>query len=782
MDYKPNFICFDQVCRICMKSSHELQSIFGLPENIPELVRLLSQVEVLESDDLPKQICPECVSYAESAVEFKERCIRSNLTLQEYLAGTDHKQILKQEPGLVGDEDGIPLGPEFIKCEIDESEDGGGNDFEIADGNDSEDSEERDGEEVEVEEEERIDRRIRRRRTRRQVVEDEDEDSDDEPLSSKRTRGETYGCTRCEEKFRNKAHIKFHIKSDHADENTPPEDKIRRCFYCPKSYSNYELLKIHLNFHPRSEWICPMCGKELKKKDKFIDHLRMHANERHYKCDVCDKDFTSYKYISNHMKMHKRKGEKVGKFKFDESSDDSEYDPEEEDEEEEEEDDGSLSEREERIKNSYSLTPEAPTDCPVCGEAFDRVLSVKYHIDSEHVPLDESTPMVHHCVTCQRNYMTFDQLNSHMKLHAEKIWSCPECKKQFRRLDKYREHQKIHHDDRSFLCVYCGKDFPTTKYMNRHLQSHLKEKVQKPEEEFECEVCGKKMKYKSNYTNHMKTHGPEHSKPIKADPDSPPKKIYLCSICGRNCGSSSNLTVHMRRHNGQAICSCSVCGKGYPRKADLVMHMRKHTGEKPYECPTCNRGFARRDKLRIHIRTHTGEKPYACPCGRAYAQKNDLKTHQKRNTCGQNFDITKLMAPYQPSICVRAPPPAQPKKHSKSRAAPAPAAPEPPPPQPQTSIPSTSQHQNQQQLPYSNASTYSVPMQQQSPALVGTHSCVSQSPSHHELSRMSDSVPNSPVDLMTRHQAFGGGGAFPGGMVGPSGNFSNPYHPSAAQG
>lgn len=54
-----------------------------------------------------------------------------------------------------------------------------------------------------------------------------------------------------------------------------------------------------------------MCGKELKKKEKFIDHLRMHANERHYKCEVCDKDFTSHKYISNHMKMHKRKGEKV---------------------------------------------------------------------------------------------------------------------------------------------------------------------------------------------------------------------------------------------------------------------------------------------------------------------------------------------------------------------------------------------------------------------------------------------------------------------------------------
>lgn len=71
---------------------------------------------------------------------------------------------------------------------------------------------------------------------------------------------------------------------------------------------------------------------------------------------------------------------------------------------------------------------------------------------------------------------------NHMKLHPEKIWSCPECKKQFRRLDKYKDHQKIHQNDRTFLCVYCGKDFPTTKYMNRHLQTHIKEKVHKPEE------------------------------------------------------------------------------------------------------------------------------------------------------------------------------------------------------------------------------------------------------------------------------------------------------------
>ncbi|XP_065090384.1 zinc finger protein 572-like isoform X2 [Ochlerotatus camptorhynchus] len=766
MDYRPNFICFDQVCRICMKNSTELQSIFGHPQDIPELIRLLSKVEVLEDDVLPKQICSECMIFAGNAAEFKERCIQSNRTLREYISenAEDHKQyFLKEEPDLVGEDgDSIPLGPEFIKCEIDESSsekpDEGGNDFEIADGIDSVSDEEDD--DREEEEEIRIDRRIRRRRTRNTVI----DDSDDEPLISKRRKSENHSCTMCDEKFRNKAHIKFHMQSDHADEKTSKEDKIRQCFYCPKAYSNYEYLKIHLNFHPRNEWTCPMCGKEMKNKGKFIDHLRMHANERHYRCDICEKDFTSHKYIANHMKMHKRKGEKSSTYNFEDSSD-SDYDPVEDDKEEEEEDEEeelNLSDKEDTIQSAYQLNPDAPKNCPVCNETFEKVTYVKFHLESEHIPLDESTPKVHHCVTCKKNYMTFDHLMNHMKLHAEKIWSCPECKKQFRRLDKYKDHQKIHQNDRTFLCVYCGKDFPTTKYMNRHLQTHIKEKVQKPEE-FECEVCGKKMKYKSNYTNHMKTHGPAHVKPIKQDPESPPKKIYLCSICGRNCGSSSNLTVHMRRHNGQAICSCSVCGKGYPRKADLVMHMRRHTGEKPYECSTCGRGFARRDKLRIHIRTHTGEKPYACPCGRAYAQKNDLKTHQKRNTCGQNFDITKLMAPYQTSICVR------PQPHP---------VPPPPrePPAPPVPVASSTVVIAPTIQPYANTnsvySTVTQPMT--SGGTAGTPGMPSVPPSpHHDLSRMSDSVPNSPVDLMTHRHPFA---PFPGGGVGNMmPNYSNPY-------
>uniref|UniRef100_A0A182TSN8 C2H2-type domain-containing protein n=1 Tax=Anopheles melas TaxID=34690 RepID=A0A182TSN8_9DIPT len=115
---------------------------------------------------------------------------------------------------------------------------------------------------------------------------------------------------------------------------------------------------------------------------------------------------------------------------------------------------------------------------------------------------------------------------------------------------------------------------------------------------YACEVCGKTFKTKSNYTNHRKTHNWSEA---TAAPNSTPeqqsmseqKRIYLCNICGHNCGSSSNLSVHLRRHNGQSVCECT---------------------------------------------------------------KNDLKTHQKRNICGQNFDVEKLLAPRPTTICIKSPP------------------------------------------------------------------------------------------------------------------------------
>uniref|UniRef100_A0A182T2S4 C2H2-type domain-containing protein n=1 Tax=Anopheles maculatus TaxID=74869 RepID=A0A182T2S4_9DIPT len=99
--------------------------------------------------------------------------------------------------------------------------------------------------------------------------------------------------------------LTYHMKSDHADDGGLP--KIRQCFFCPKAYSSYQLLKYHLNFHPQKLWQCPQCEKRIHNKASFIDHLRIHANERYYNCKECGKRFTALKYLSTHSRMHKRK-------------------------------------------------------------------------------------------------------------------------------------------------------------------------------------------------------------------------------------------------------------------------------------------------------------------------------------------------------------------------------------------------------------------------------------------------------------------------------------------
>ncbi|XP_058056780.1 zinc finger protein 569-like [Anopheles bellator] len=313
--------------------------------------------------------------------------------------------------------------------------------------------------------------------------------------------------------------VNHHLKCDHAPDDGLP--KIRKCFFCPKAYSSFQLLKYHLNFHPQSQWECPECAKVFALKDKFIDHLRMHANDRYYGCEVCGKTFTMMKYLSVHRRQHKMQQQRT-----------------------------------------VSETPLQNDD-----------------VDAEATGTQPLIP------------------NSEVSTVPKREVN----------------HNEIPKNRPAFV---------------------------------ECEICGKRMRSNSHLVNHRKTHRKEapESAVQQADgsPIDAPKKLYLCNICGRSCGSSSNLTLHLRRHSGQSVCHCTHCGKGFPRRADMTMHMRKHTGEKPFICATCGRGFARQDKLVIHIRTHTGEKPYHCSCGRAYAQRNDLKSHQRRTVCGQNLQLLNL--------------------------------------------------------------------------------------------------------------------------------------------
>uniref|UniRef100_A0A182VU69 Protein krueppel n=1 Tax=Anopheles minimus TaxID=112268 RepID=A0A182VU69_9DIPT len=538
------------VCRFCLTNIGTLQSIFDHETvDIPAIVKTVTNLEISANDPYSKVACITCIDVIRSIVEFGEKCISSfHQSECKLFAAKKSESSLPKE---------LQLHVEFIKCESAGKTSGYSYEQEDTIATRTDTEHEDAGESIEADDAvtENPQKHRNTRTTSPEIVKYDCFESSNHDRA-----GNSVTCTKCGERFTGgKQMLTFHMKSDHAADDGLP--KIRQCFYCPKAYSSYQLLKYHLNFHPQKMWQCTQCDKRIHSKAIFIDHLRIHANERYYVCKECGKRFTALKYLSSHTRLHAK------------------------------------------------------------------------DIREEN---DKATD------TSEELWVPAVQPASHTRTNM---------------LPQKPVLQEFEKEQASIDSPFC----------HDHIVKGTTNRAETSESElYGCEVCGKKLKTKSNYTNHRKMHSRKDTNGAQnvvhaANSATIQRRVYLCNICGHNCGSSSNLGVHLRRHNGQSVCECSVCGKGFPRRSDLVMHMRKHTGEKPFICPTCERGFSRLDKLRIHIRTHTGEKPYNCPCGRAYAQKNDLKTHQKRNSCGQNFDIGKLQPSHPRTICIKSPKhPAQP--------------------------------------------------------------------------------------------------------------------------
>ncbi|XP_047452307.1 zinc finger protein 420-like isoform X1 [Mugil cephalus] len=112
-----------------------------------------------------------------------------------------------------------------------------------------------------------------------------------------------------------------------------------------------------------------------------------------------------------------------------------------------------------------------------------------------------------------------------------------------------------------------------------------------------CEMCGKSFPKTNDVTRHMRIHTGE--------------KRHTCKICGKCYNRSDVLNSHMRSHTGEKPYSCKTCGKLFSYKKNLNVHVRAHTGERPYPCHTCGKCFITKGHMTRHMRTHTGERCYS---------------------------------------------------------------------------------------------------------------------------------------------------------------------------
>ena len=119
-------------------------------------------------------------------------------------------------------------------------------------------------------------------------------------------RSEEFPCFQCDRKFRLKSHLDAHVRLSHLVDP-------RTCEVCGKLIDNPQKLKLHIKTvhsgvekKPRkvdkSDWACPICGKVVNAYLK-TKHLQTHE-EAKYTCDICGKKIKTKNNFDQHMNIH----------------------------------------------------------------------------------------------------------------------------------------------------------------------------------------------------------------------------------------------------------------------------------------------------------------------------------------------------------------------------------------------------------------------------------------------------------------------------------------------
>lgn len=85
-----------------------------------------------------------------------------------------------------------------------------------------------------------------------------------------------------------------------------------------------------------------------------------------------------------------------------------------------------------------------------------------------------------------------------------------------------------------YSCKFCGKVFPRSANLTRHLRTHT------GEQPYKCKYCERSFSISSNLQRHIRN---IHKK----------EKPYNCNLCGRSFGQQTNLDRHMRSHELQDV-------------------------------------------------------------------------------------------------------------------------------------------------------------------------------------------------------------------------------------
>lgn len=207
---------------------------------------------------------------------------------------------------------------------------------------------------------------------------------------------------------------------------------------------------------------CNVCYKVFACRSALDIHYRSHTRERPFKCDLCDRSFTTRGNMKQHLLTHSlNEGSENGDY---ESNNNNTCTPNQNDNESDEDSNDSMrfkpseetrrkehSESQDIPKKDNSSTQEKSpssntTQSSSSSSSASRNTSLYSSADNQSPFISKNPTVKHQCLVCQKGFSSASALQIHIRTHT---------------------------GDKPFKCNVCGKAFTTKGNLKVHMGTHM---------------------------------------------------------------------------------------------------------------------------------------------------------------------------------------------------------------------------------------------------------------------------------------------------------------------
>ncbi|KAF7654467.1 hypothetical protein LDENG_00069220 [Lucifuga dentata] len=343
-----------------------------------------------------------------------------------------------------------------------------------------------------------------------------------------------FSCQVCGKVFLNNRALQRH-------QRTHTGIKPHKCSLCGKGFNHLNRLKRHHLVHTKAKpFPCSTCNKKFSRKDRLKDHLNTHG----LSAEALDREETSSASVSSHgVLMETYPERKAPDVTF---SDDKHMTA------------SAQAEPHKSVKTTArkrrgKFEAEELFSCTDCSKDFQSMYARNRHVREKH-----GKRLLHKC-DCGQTFKANRSLIVHRRIYHPVSAVA---------VEPYEEHRV----PKKYLCSTCGKEFPTSASLSRHLIIHSGKKP------YKCTSCGRGFTQIGNLKTHQKVHKAKKFTNVaeilkfRPEPEETQSsaEIRVCHLCWTQFSDKQLLEDHMKQvHEAKKPFACTECSKrqlGRPRQ------------------------------------------------------------------------------------------------------------------------------------------------------------------------------------------------------------------------